>query len=238
MEVCVLSKNSAELLYELFMSWWESGNFPENSRSAVLGDAIEESRQAAVYLGEIERLMESSGFPDDHPLRDAIPKYWGWIFARHSWSGYSNSSYLSRTDIGLLYDFRYHPVNQVGKPVVDALQLFAQELPGLIEEVDSDASLNDDLKRYVKTVLHHAYKVLSVDSFASSFEQERALSELVMALNLASAQSTDPDKSKGWQEKAASACSHFISGFAGAAGGSAWTLAITAAESAGQIMGS
>ncbi|MDO4820894.1 MAG: hypothetical protein Q4A03_02440 [Rothia sp. (in: high G+C Gram-positive bacteria)] len=234
-----MTKNSAELLYELFMSWWESGTFPSNSRNSILGSRIRETQQAAVYLAEIESFIESSdSFPEDHPLRDVIPKFWRWIFAAESWSGTGNSSYVSKTDIGLLYDFRYHPINHVGKPVASSLQVLLDELPRLIEEVDSDASLNDDVKRYVKTILHHVYKVLSVDSGASAFEQERAMSELVMALGLAAGRTQNSEKASGWKEWAEKAAGHFASGFMGAAGGSVWTLALTAGGAAGQIMGS
>lgn len=234
-----MTKNSAELLYELFMSWWESGNYPNNSRTQIRENKFRETQQATLYLTEIENFIEfSDSFPTDHPLREAIPKYWSWIFATGDWNGATNSSYVSKTDIGLLYDFRYHPVNQVGKPVASSLQALLDELPRLIEEVDTDPGLNDDVKRYVKTILHHAYKVLSVDSGASVFEQERALSELAMALGLAAVQTQNSEKASGWKEWADKAASHFISGFMGAAGGSVWTLALTAGGAAGQIMGS
>lgn len=234
-----MTKNSAELLYELLMSWFESGDFPGNSRNAVLGDEVAESRLAARYLGEIEALIDASeDFPSDHPLRKAIPKFWRWIFADQTWSGYRNTNYVDGRDISLLYDFRYHPVNQVGKPVASSLQALLDELPRLIEEVDTDPGLNDDVKRYVKTILHHAYKVLSVDSGASVFEQERALSELAMALGLAAGQAQNSEKASSWKDWAEKAAGHFASGFMGAAGGSVWTLALTAGGAAGQIMGS
>ncbi|MFW0112716.1 hypothetical protein [Rothia sp. CCM 9416] len=234
-----MSKNAAELLYELFMSWWESGQYPANSRSTVMGDRILESQQAVIYLREVEQMIEAFGsFPDDHPLIEAIPKYWNWIFAHQGLGSHPNSNYLSKTAIGLLHDFRYHPVNQVGEPVASAMQPLTKGLPSLIEEIDSDGSLNDDLKRYVKTVLHHAYKVLSVDTKASVFEQERVLSELAMALGLAASQTNDQDKASRLKEWADTAVGHFFSGFMGAAGGSAWTLALTAGEMAQQITGS
>lgn len=234
-----MTKNSAELLYELLMTWWESGSLPSNSRSSLLGDRVRETQQATLYLTEIEDLLEADGsFPKDHPLRRAIPKYWNWIYAQHSWNNHGNSNYLDEDVIGLLHDFRYHPVNQVGDLAASAMQSVTDALPSLIEEIDSDGNLNDDLKRYVKTVLHHAYKVLSVDSVASTFEQERALSELAMALGLAANQTKNSKNASAWKDWANTAAGHFASGFMGAAGGSAWTLAFTAGEVVQQITGS
>lgn len=234
-----MTKSSAELLYELFMRWWEAGPYPSSSRGSSRVAQVEESRLATRYLNELETLIEASGgLSDRHPLKGAIPKFWSWIFAHESWSNSLNSNYVTDTEIGLLHDFRYNPVNQVGQPVVSSLEVVREGIPGLIEEVDSDTSLNDDVKRYVKTVLHHAYKVLSVDSGASAFEQGQALSELAMALGLATSYTQDSEKASWWRQKANEAAGHFVSGFFGALGGSAATLALTVGNVPGQIMGS
>lgn len=234
-----MAKTAAELLHELFISWIETGSYPSNSRIGILGDSVKESRLAAEYLTEIEALIEASDeYPEDHPLRKAIPRFWGWIFADNTWANTVNSAYVDERDIALLYDFRYNPVNQVGKPVASAIHKLAEDLPTLIQEVDTDANLNDELKRYVKTILHHAYKVLSVDSHASDFEQEKALSELAAALGLAGFATKDEEKSNKWRAKANQALSHLTTGFLGAAGGSAWTLALQASQTVQQITGS
>lgn len=234
-----MTKTAAELLYEMFNSWMSSGEFPINTRDQILGDRIKETWQASVYLKEIEAFLESDGsFPEDHPLRAAIPKFWKWIYASASMANTGNSNYVDERDIALLYDFRYNPVNQVGKPVASAIHKFAEDLPALIQEVDAAADLNDELKRYVKTILHHAYKVLSVDSGASAFEQEKALSELAAALGLAGYVSNDEEKSNKWRAKANQALSHLATGFLGAAGGSAWALTLQASQTVQQIAGS
>lgn len=234
-----MAKTAAELLHELFTSWLESGSYPSNSRQGILGDTVLESRQAATYLTEIEALLEASDeYPADHPLRKVIPRYWQWIFANKTWDGTRNSAYVDERDIALLYDFRYNPVSQVGKPVASALHEVTDNLPALIEEVDADGDLNDELKRYVKTILHHAYKVLSVDSRASAFEQEKALSELAAALGLAGLATKDDEKAKRWRGKANQALMLLTSGFLGAAGDSAWTWALQAGEAVQQLTGS
>lgn len=234
-----MTKTAAELLYEMFSSWMSSGEFPINTRDQILGDRIKETWQASLYLKEIEALLEADGsFPEDHPLQAAIPKFWKWIYASGSMDNTRNSNYVDERDIALLYDFRYNPVNQVGKPVVSALHQVIEGLPALIEEVDADPDLNNELKRYVKTILHHAYKVLSVDSHASEFEQEKALSELAIALGLAVHATKDEEKAKKWRDIGSQVVSHLAAGFFGAAGGSAWAFALQAGEAVQQITGS
>lgn len=234
-----MAKTAAELLYEMFKSWLDSGTHPSNSRQGILGDSMKESRLAAAYLTEIEALIEASDeYPEDHPLRNAMPRFWRWVFADNTWTNTGNTAYVDERDIALLYDFRYNPVNQVGNPIAGTLHSVTEDLPALIEEIDADGDLNDELKRYVKTILHHAYKVLSVDSHASEFEQEKALSELAIALGLAVHATKDEEKAKKWRDIGSQVVSHLAAGFFGAAGGSAWAFALQAGEAVQQITGS
>lgn len=241
-----MSKNAAQLLLELFDKWFESDGSPTGAgnRKNEKNQWLAETRLAVQYLDEIELFIRREGIdnPAVRRIQPYINKYWSWIFARqYGWTGENSRArnYISRAEIDALDGLASKPINLVGNPSRESMDRLRDVLPELIQEVDDDESLGTALKQYVKTVLVHAFEVLSLGSSASSFNQQNALNSLVSALGLAGFQSKNESKRTKWNAAAYLALSALAGGFFGEPGAHAYNFTIERApETVHQITSS
>lgn len=204
-----MAKNAAELLLELFDKWFAEGTNPTRAglRSSDEDEWLVETRLAVRYMEELELWLAREGQESAEMKRVVkyFPKYWDWIFARsYGWSGDSSrvKNYISQAEIDALDGLASKPINNFGDLPASNVDSVRCILPNLIDEVDQDNDLPGPMKQYVKTVLAHAYEILSVADRSSAFDQQNALSNLVSALNLAGLQVKDEQRKKRLQTAA------------------------------------
>lgn len=223
-------KNAARLLYELFMKWYgEDGSFAQsNIRENGESQWLVESRLAIKYLEEIQLFIDREG--EDAPamkhIKQVLPRYWNWVFAKSQGWSRPSSEFITPFEIYYLDGFDSKDMHQVGQPILETADLLLQNLPQLVREVDEDESLAPALKKYIKTVLIHAQKVLSVDSDSTAFDKQRALNELASMLGVGAKMTSNPEKSERWKKLGDLALTTFVSSFVAASATGLYTLAI------------
>lgn len=232
-----MTKNAAELLLELFDKWFdEEGTYKQTQcRKSDSDEWLYESRLAAKYLEEVELWIQREGDSSraTERIKRYIPKYWNWIFAKqYGWGNDASISlnYISQAEIDALDGLASKPINNMGNLPKQSIDEVCKILPQLIDEVNQDKELSTPLRYYVKTVLAHAFQVLSTADKSSTFEQQNALNCLVAALNMAGIQVRDENRKKKWEAAAALIFTVLATSFLTAAGEGVYSVLVGPSE--------
>lgn len=160
--------------------------------------ALAEHRRAMGYLAQIEELLDglaaNGGRVEQY--RRMMDRWTKWVLAYpHAWTGKPVPSHPTVSDQDALdmlasLDDRLHSVvREIDEPTRKS---YGDSLRGVRSALTADASLPEDLRRHIHSLLTHAEQCLEEYDAFGDFDLQRSIERLTVAVTVAEKVSEEP----------------------------------------------